>query len=99
MQTNKKFFDDMAKLAGSGFNVMQEMRKEIEHYLQHCLGDVLKKFQFVERSEFEELKAMVAKLRLEQEAQKKTKQTPNKPTTRKSVAKKTAATKPKSKLS
>ncbi len=71
MQSDKKLFDDMTRLAGSAFGVMSEARKELEAMLREQVKSFLQRADLVTREEFEVVRDMAAKAREEQEALKK----------------------------
>lgn len=71
MQSDKKLFDDMARLAGSAFGVMSEARKELETMMREQLRHLLQRADLVTREEFEVVRDMAVKAREEQEKLKK----------------------------
>ncbi len=75
MSKDNKFFEDFVKLAGSAmdtaFNSMSDMKNQFEEAVSHKIDEVLKKRNLVTREEFEIVKEMLEKARLEQEKLKK----------------------------
>jgi BMFP domain-containing protein YqiC len=68
MQSQRRFFDDLARVAGGAAGALTGVRGEIEARLRGQLEKVLAGMDLVSREEFEAVKAMAAKSRLEQEA-------------------------------
>jgi BMFP domain-containing protein YqiC len=68
MQSQNRFFDDMARVASGAMGALGGMRGEIEARFRDQLERVLAGMDLVSREEFEAVKAMAAKLREEQEA-------------------------------
>jgi BMFP domain-containing protein YqiC len=71
MPKDNKFFEDMVKLAGSAmdtaFNSAAEMRKYLDDLVNEKLHALLQKQNLVTREEFEVVKEMAEKARLENE--------------------------------
>ncbi len=67
MQTQNRFFDDLARLASGAFGAVSGMKSEMEARLKDQLERVLDGMNLVRREEFEAVKAMAAKARSEQE--------------------------------
>jgi BMFP domain-containing protein YqiC len=67
MQTQNRFFDDLARLASGAFGAVSGMKGEVEARLKDQLERVLAGMDLVRREEFEAVKAMAAKARSEQE--------------------------------
>ncbi len=67
METQKRFFDDLARLASGAFGAVSGMKSEMEARLKDQLERVLAGMNLVRREEFEAVKAMAAKARSEQE--------------------------------
>ncbi|MEX2648399.1 MAG: accessory factor UbiK family protein [Alphaproteobacteria bacterium] len=68
MQTDNRFIDDLARLAGGALHSAGAVREEIEARLRHRLEALLGGMNLVARDEFEAVKAMAAKARAENEA-------------------------------
>lgn len=67
MQSQSRFFDDLARLAAGAAGALTGARSEIEARLRDQLERVLAGMDLVGREEFEAAKAMAAKAREEQE--------------------------------
>ncbi|MCE3232866.1 MAG: uncharacterized protein K0R98_1123 [Rickettsiaceae bacterium] len=71
MSKDNKFLEDFVKLAGSAmdtaFNSVAEMKNYMDDLVNKKLDELLKKHNLVTREEFEVVKEMAAKARLEQE--------------------------------
>ncbi len=65
--TNSKFFDELAKLMGSAAGAAQGVRKEVDSLVQGQVERVLNNLNVVKREEFDVVKEMVEKARLENE--------------------------------
>jgi BMFP domain-containing protein YqiC len=93
MQSQNRFFDDVARVAGGAASALSGVRDEIEARLRGQLERLLAGMDLVSREEFEAVKAMAAKARTEQEdlqrrvaeleGRGKRRATPGPPTTRK----------------
>ncbi|HZT88427.1 MAG TPA: accessory factor UbiK family protein [Stellaceae bacterium] len=68
MQSQNRFFDDIARVASGALGTLSGMRSEFESRLREQLERVLAGMDLVTREEFEAVKAMAAKARTEQEA-------------------------------
>jgi len=68
MQSQNRFFDDIARVAGGAVGALSGVRADIEARLRDQLERVLAGMDLVGREEFEAVKAMAAKARTEQEA-------------------------------
>src|SRR5258708_36990918 len=68
MQTENRLLDDLARAASGALGALAGVRGEIEAQLRSRLEAWLKAQMLVERGEFEAVKAMAAKARLENEA-------------------------------
>lgn len=66
--TNSKFFDELAKLMGSAAGAAQGVRKEIDTLVQGQVERVLNNLNVVKREEFDVVKDMAEKARLENDA-------------------------------
>jgi len=67
MQSQNRFFDDVARVAAGAAGALTGMRDEIEARFRDQLERVLAGMDLVSREEFEAVKAMAAKAREEQE--------------------------------
>ena len=67
MQSQNRFFDDLARMAAGAAGALTGVRGEIEARFRDQLERVLAGMDLVGREEFEAAKAMVAKAREEQE--------------------------------
>jgi BMFP domain-containing protein YqiC len=67
MQTQNRFFDDLARVAAGAMETLSGVRSEIETRIREQLERVLAGMDLVSRDEFEAVKAMAAKARAEQE--------------------------------
>jgi len=67
MQSQNRFFDDLARMAAGAAGALTGVRGEIETRFRDQLERVLAGMDLVSREEFEAARAMVAKAREEQE--------------------------------
>ena len=67
MQTQKPFFDDLARLAGGAVNVLSGVKTEVEAIVRQQFERLTASMNLVTREEFETVRAMAAKAREEQE--------------------------------
>lgn len=67
MQSDNRFFDDAAKLAGGAIGSLAGLRREIEGLARQQVERLLARMDLVTRDEFEAVKEMAAKARTEQE--------------------------------
>ncbi len=67
MQSQNRFFDDLARVAAGAMEALSGVRGEVEARLREQLERVLAGMDLVSRDEFEAVKAMAAKARAEQE--------------------------------
>jgi BMFP domain-containing protein YqiC len=67
MQSQNRFFDDVARLASGAVGALAGVRGEVEARLRDQLERILAGMDLVTREEFEAVKAMAAKAREEQE--------------------------------
>ena len=67
MQSQNRFFDDVARVASGAVGALAGVRGEVEARLRDQLERVLAGMDLVSREEFEAVKAMAAKARDEQE--------------------------------
>lgn len=68
MQTDTRFLDDLAKLAGSAFSSASAIREEIEARFRQRFEAMFQRMDLVTREEFEAVRAMAVKAREENEA-------------------------------
>ena len=67
MQSQNRFFDDMARVAAGAMGALSGVRGEIEARFRDQFERILAGMDLVSREEFEAVKAMAAKAREEQE--------------------------------
>lgn len=67
MQSQNRFFDDLARVANGAVGALSGVRSDIEARFRDQLERVLAGMDLVSREEFEAVKAMAAKARAEQE--------------------------------
>src|SRR5215471_5178294 len=67
MQSQNRFFDDIARVAAGALGTLSGVKSEVETRLREQLERVLASMDLVSRDEFEAVKAMAAKARSEQE--------------------------------
>ena len=67
MQSQNRFFDDMARVAAGAMGALSGVRGEIEARFRDQLERILAGMDLVSREEFDAVKAMAAKAREEQE--------------------------------
>jgi|SRR5689334_17139893 BMFP domain-containing protein YqiC len=67
MQSQNRFFDDMARVASGAMGALSGVRGEVEARFRDQLERILAGMDLVNREEFEAVKAMAAKAREEQE--------------------------------
>jgi BMFP domain-containing protein YqiC len=67
MQSQNRFFDDLARVAAGALGTLSGVKSEVEARLREQLEKVLAGMDLVSRDEFEAVKAMAAKARSEQE--------------------------------
>lgn len=68
MQTENRFLDDLARAASGAVSALTGVRSEVEAQIKSRVEAWLKSQHVVTREEFEAVKAMAAKARLENEA-------------------------------
>jgi len=68
MQSQNRFFDDLARVANGAVGALSGVRADVEARFRDQLERVLAGMDVVSREEFEAVKAMAAKAREEQEA-------------------------------
>lgn len=71
MQTQNRFFDDLARMAGGTLGLLTGLRTEVEAMVRQQMQRLLGDMQLVSREEFEAVKEMAAKARIEQEVAEK----------------------------
>ena len=67
MQTKNRLFDDIAKVAISAAGTFAGMKEEIENMVRHRVESILIDMNMVNRDEFNAVKEMVSKSRIQQE--------------------------------
>jgi BMFP domain-containing protein YqiC len=67
MQSQNRFFDDLARVAAGAMSTLSGVRGEVESRIREQLERVLAGRDLVSRDEVEAVKAMAAKARSEQE--------------------------------
>lgn len=67
MQSQNRFFDDMARVAAGAVGALSGMRGEVEARFRDQLERVMAGMDLVSREEFEAVKTMAAKAREEEE--------------------------------
>ena len=67
MQTENRFFDDLARVANGAVGTIANMRTEIETLIKQRLERMLSDMDLVPREEFDAVKFMASKAREEQE--------------------------------
>jgi len=103
MQTDNKFFDDMARLASGAMGTVFGLREEFEAQVRQQVEKILQRFDFVTREEFDTMSAIAQDAKIEVEelqdrlARLEKQMAPAKPAGKKPAAKSTA--KPASKAS
>jgi BMFP domain-containing protein YqiC len=63
----EKILDDLSQLAGGALSLASNLGRQIKQEIRTRVDEVILRMDFVPRSEFERLEAMVQKLRDEQE--------------------------------
>jgi BMFP domain-containing protein YqiC len=67
MQSQSRFFDDLARVATGAMSTLSGLKSEVESRIREQLERALASMDLVSRDEFEAVKAMAAKARSEQE--------------------------------
>ena len=67
MQSQNRFFDDLARVASGAMGALSGVKGEVESRVREQFERVLAGMDLVTREEFEAVKAMAAKARAEQE--------------------------------
>ncbi|MCI5049502.1 MAG: accessory factor UbiK family protein [Rickettsiales bacterium] len=70
MQKDHKFFEDISKLATGATSTMLDMKREMESMIKSQIEHFLLGMNLVTREEFEAVRAMAEKARLENETLK-----------------------------
>lgn len=68
MQTENRFFDDLARVAGGALSTMTGLKAEMEAMFRQQLERMMGDMNMVSRDEFDAVREMAAKARAEQEA-------------------------------
>jgi hypothetical protein len=67
MQSENRFFDDLARVASGAFGAIAGLRTEVETLVRQRFERLLADMDLVQREEFDAVKAMAARARTEQE--------------------------------
>ncbi|MDG2244514.1 MAG: accessory factor UbiK family protein [Rhodospirillaceae bacterium] len=67
MQSQKRIFDDIAKVAGGALGALGSLKQEIENLVKQRVDRFMADHDLVSREEFEAVKAMASEARAEQE--------------------------------
>ena len=67
MQSENRFFDDLARVASGAFGAIAGLRTEVETLVRQRFERLLGDLDLVKREEFEAVRAMAARARTEQE--------------------------------
>ncbi len=67
MGSDPKFFDDIARVAGGAVNIISGLQQQARDEMRVRLEDMAARMDLVPRSDFEQVEAMVKKLRVEVE--------------------------------
>ncbi|CAA7624519.1 conserved hypothetical protein [Candidatus Terasakiella magnetica] len=68
MQSQNPFFDDLARVAGGAMSALSGLRAEMEAMIRQQVERLTAGLDMVPREEFEAVRAMAQKARMEQEA-------------------------------
>ena len=68
MQVDNRFLDDLARIANGAVGALSGVQEEVEALIRQRAQRLLADMDLVTRDEFEAVKAVAAKARLEQEA-------------------------------
>ena len=71
MQTRGKIFDDIAKVTSGAVSTLSGIKQEVENLVHEKIERILINADMVSRDEFEVIKAMIAKARINQEESEK----------------------------
>lgn len=66
-EKGKKILEDLGQLAGGVASMASGLGRQVKEEIRARVDEIILKMDFVPRSEFERLEAMVQKLRTEQE--------------------------------
>ncbi len=67
MQTENRFFEDVAKLATSALGTVQGMAQEVESLVHQQVDKILGRMDLVSRDEFDAVREMAENARVENE--------------------------------
>src|SRR5256885_5290481 len=67
MQSENRFFDDLARVASGAMGAFAGLRSEVEALVKQRFERLLADMDLVQREEFDAVKAMAARARTEQE--------------------------------
>ena len=67
MQKDSKFFEDLARLTSGAAGAIMDLRRELESTISDKIERLVSRERFVRREEFEVVKAMAEKARVENE--------------------------------
>lgn len=70
MQADRKLFEDLARMASGAMGAMGGLREQIRAEIRQKVDSLIKEMDLVTREEFDALKTMVQKTRMEQEKKK-----------------------------
>ena len=62
MSTDKKIFDDLARMAGGAVNMMSGLQQQMRDDMRSRFDDVTARLDLVTRQDFDELQALVTEL-------------------------------------
>jgi BMFP domain-containing protein YqiC len=68
MQTENRFFDDLARMASGAMGTMSSLKTEFETQVRQQIDTLLARMKLVTREEFDAMQAMLVKTRAEQES-------------------------------
>src|SRR5271170_5427673 len=68
MQTENRFFDDLARMASGAMGTMSSMKTEFENQVRQQIEALMARMKLVTREEFDAMQAMLVKAREEQES-------------------------------
>lgn len=71
MQKDSKLFEDVAKMVSGAAGAAMDMRRELETMVADKIERIFARGQYVTRDEFEVVKSMAEKARVENEALRK----------------------------